>query len=120
MKKVLELQLMRDWQPRSRPSAYEVEIGNPDPVFCKLVPGAAAEGMETMFAVIEGLSRVGERWCTARVALTIDRTQFGEPRPVMFYLGESSAPTGIVHYPVLAGDGNKMFRGHHSLLVRCA
>ena len=122
MQLMLELQLMRSlgsvWEPRSRPSPCPVVVGAPDPVFCTLFPGPAAEGMESMMAVFEGITRSSQWWASARVALTVDARQFGEPRPALFFLGASDQPTGIVHFPVMADSSNKMFRGHHSLLIR--
>lgn len=116
----VEMQLLRDWEPRSRPSRGEVHIGEalPTPDVVKLYPGAAAVGMEQLLVYVENATRVGFMWAAARVGLTIDGTLIGEPRPIMWWLGVSDIPSGVVHFPVIAGNENLMYKGRHTLLVR--
>lgn len=114
----IEMQLMKDWQPRSRPSQGLLDVGSGLPTHTKLYPGAAAVEMEHMIATIEGATRIGALWAVLRVAVTIDGVPLGEPRPGIVYLGGSDVATGIVHFPVVAGNDNKMYRGFHSLLMR--
>ena len=117
----IEVQLMRDWQPRSRPTRGTITVGEgtPTPDTVKLYPGAAAVGSEMMLVYFENNTRSGQDWVSSRVALTIDGTHIGEPRPALFWIGGySDIVTGIVHFPVVAGYDNLMYRGHHSLLLR--
>lgn len=116
----VEFQLLRDWEPRSRPSRGEVHIGEglPTPDVVKLYQGAAAVGMESMFVYVENATRVSVMWATARVGVTLDGTLIGEPRPVMWWLGLSDSASGVIHYPVIAGNDNLMFKGRHTLLLR--
>lgn len=116
----VEVQLMRDWQPRSRPTrgVYRLGVGGHAPDLVKLTPGAVAIGHEMMLVSFENASRVGLSWVTARVGLSIDGTYIGEPRPAMWHLGASGVFSGVVHFPVVAGNDNLMFKGHHSLLLR--
>jgi hypothetical protein len=116
----VELQLMRDWQPRSRPTQGWFNLGEPEPALVKLVPGAAAYGTELMVVTLEGATRIDKYWAALRVSLMIEGTGFPGPRPSLVYLGESDMPTGIVHFPRMALDDSKMFGGWHSLLLRMA
>lgn len=107
---------MRDWQPRSRPTRGSFSVD--EPIINPLVPGAAAVGTERMEVHIRDVATSGREWITCRVALTIENIFIGELRPAMFWLGYSDFPTGIVHFPEVAGYANLMFRGRHSVLLR--
>jgi hypothetical protein len=115
----LEVQLMRDWSPRSRPSPGELLLGESTPSFVKLFPGAAAMGTEEMLAIIEDATRWDMSWCRAIVSFRIDGIQFAEPRPTSIYLGPSPEWSGIVHFPRMATGRNKLLSGVHSMLLRC-
>ena len=57
-------------------------------------------------------------WASARVGVTIDGTLISDTLPVMWFLGVAAQPSGVIHYPVIAGADNRMYRGHHTLLMR--
>lgn len=119
MKIPLEVQLMRDWNPRSRPSPGILLLGESHPSFVKLFPGAGAMGTEDMLAIVEDVTRWDISWCRALVSFRIDGLTFAEPRPTSIYLGPSPEWSGIVHFPRMATGGNIMLSGVHSLLLRC-
>ena len=117
-KYAIELQLMKDWQPRSRPTVGWLNLGDPEPTTTKLVPGAAAVSTELMVVTLEGATRVDKWWATFRASLMIEGTGYPGPRPGIVYLGLSNAPTGSIHFARSAKDNHPMFAGWHSLLVR--
>jgi len=114
----VEIQLMRNWEPRSRPSIGDLNVDTPIPSMTKLFPGAAAIGTENMIVTIEGATRVQPSWAALRVGLTIEGQPFSDPRPGLIFLGKAGIPTCIIHLPVMAGEKSLMFRGWHTLLLR--
>lgn len=114
---VVEVQLMRDMKPRSRPSYGTLFVGEPRPSQLLLLPGAAATGMETILVTIEGATRVQPSWCALRATFTIDGTGFLEPRPGYLYLGGMDVYSMVIHFPVLGNPGTH-FGGLHTLLGR--
>lgn len=122
MKLGLEVQLMRTvgdlWLPRSRPSRGYLHLGDNEASYTKLYPGAAAEGMEEMVAVVEGATRILPTCASLRASLRIENIPFGDARPGIVFLGVTDYYTCIIHFPIVAGNDNKMFRGFHSLQMR--
>lgn len=119
MKYGIELQLMREWQPRSRPTHGVVSIGEgpvSDPTV--LVPGAAASGMEQMIITLSRGTRVDKLWATVQAFLQIDGNGFPGPRQGLVYLGTSDIWTGAIHFPRVALDGHPVLGGWHTLLMR--
>jgi hypothetical protein len=84
----------------------------------KLHPGAAAEGTEEMYVTVERATRIAPDWCSFNAALTIEGVPFCTPRPGVIYLREAAIPSCVIHLPVMAGKGNRMFKGWHTLLFR--
>lgn len=109
---------MRNWLPRSRPSRGYFHLGSPEASYIKLYPGAAAEGLENMTALLEGATRITAEWVALKAAFTLEAVQYGDMRPTLVWLGVSDVPSGIVHFPLMSGEKNAMFRGWHSLLLR--
>lgn len=122
MKLPIELQLMRtvgsEWLPRSRPSRGYLNLGEGGPSHIKLYPGAAAEAMENMIVTLDEATRILSSWASVKAVFQIDGQPFGEPRPGFVFLGLTDYYTGIIHFPIVANDSNKMFRGFHSLQMR--
>lgn len=112
----VEFQLMRDWQPRSRPSMGQINV--PGKTWAVLYPGAGSVGMERMAAVVTQAARISEKWLTYQVGLEIEGVPMGPSRPGVLYLGASDMPSGVVHFPAFSTFDNEMYRGIHSLLVR--
>lgn len=120
MKVDVEIQLLRDWLPRSRPSRGSFELGSGTVWFTKLYPGSAANGHEEMLVRVEAATRVGQEWCVMRIGLIIDGMELGETRPGMLYLGGTDIPSCVIHFPIVAGPTNRMYSGRHTILMRCA
>lgn len=113
------MQLMREWQPRSRPTHGFVTLGEgpvSDPTV--LVPGAAASGMEQMIVNLSNVTRVDKLWARVNAFLQIDGNGFPGPRPGLVYLGPSEIWTGAIHFPRVALDGHPLLGGWHTLLLR--
>jgi hypothetical protein len=114
----VEVQLMREMLPRSRPSVGIVTLGSAEPAHIKLYPGAAAISNEVMIARFEGATRIGHLWASARASFRIDGVVYGAARPIQFYLGTSDVWSGVTHFPLMSGQNNEMFSGHHTILMR--
>lgn len=113
----IELQLMRDMKPRSRPSRGVMYLGEPRASQILLSPGAAAVGMESMVVTLENAVRTLPTWCAMRVSFTIDGTGFLEPRPGWMTLDFSDIYSLVVHFPVLGNPGTH-FGGQHTVFGR--
>lgn len=114
----LELQLLRNWQPRSRPSKGVLDTDDGHESWTKLYPGAEANDSEEILIHITGAKQYLPQWITFAAELTIDGQRFSEPRPGTVYTGVSDIPTAIVHFPIVAKWTDRKFGGMHTLLVR--
>lgn len=112
----VEIQLMREMAPRSRPSRGYLDSENPTET--KLYPGTDAFGMETMVAKLEGFVRSLPLWANLQASFTIDGMRFSDPRPGILWLAVADIPTCIIHFPIMAGDMNPKFSGLHTLMIR--
>jgi hypothetical protein len=118
---VIEAQIMRDWEPRSSPGLGHVAIHSDKSheTHLRLFPGSVSQGERMDLKFTNGVW-IYPTWVLVSVQLFIDFVPFGEGRPLIFWSGVTSHPTGIVHFPVMAGMNNPMYRGFHSVTVRAA
>jgi hypothetical protein len=114
----VEVQLLRDMLPRSRPSVGIVTLGTPEYSYIKMYPGSASIANEVMIVRFECATRIGHLWASARVTFRIDGVVYGNARPIQFFLGSSDVWSGVSHFPLMSGRNNEMFAGHHTILMR--
>jgi len=113
----VEMQLLRDWKPRSRPSRGVLQIDGGE-TFTVLMPGADAVGMERMEVLVSGCVRTEPFWVVMRITLLIEGVVLTGARPGMMYLRETDVPSCVVNWPIVAPKTNRMYAGHHTLLMR--
>lgn len=112
----VEIQLMRNWRPRSRPTIGRIAVGETNPQHTVLFPGSAAMDTEQMLVTIDRATRISKNVIGFYASLTIDRVPIGDVRPGNVWWGPSDVPTGIVHFPDLTDHAR--FSGWHSLRLR--
>lgn len=121
MKVPVEVQLLRDWKPRSRPTNgffdWNPQLGMTfAPNLIKLANGSQSDGTENLIVGIRNPQRIAPSWMLLQVTFEIESVPMSEFRPGVLYLGETDTPSCVVHFPVMASQG--IYSGFHSVLLR--
>jgi len=118
----VEAQLLKDWQPFTRPTRWSGGLSSFEPgitIVFKLFPGSASNG-EHITASIHHLGMVAERWAIIQALISVDGILAPTARPGQLYIDSDEWHTGgwscIIHFPVMSHTPPTS--GVYSLLLR--
>ena len=118
MKIPVEVQLLRDMEPRTRPSPGLMSLGENTESHIIAYPGAASNGAERIVVTLRNARRITLAWATLQATFSIEGLTFCDFRPLYVFLGITDIWSGICYFPVMSGAGNRTFSGLHSLCIR--
>jgi hypothetical protein len=113
----VEVQLLRDMEPRTRPCEgwMSGDIGRTTHMI--LTPGAGSDDYDRIDVDLKTTGDL-RSWRSVLASFRINGVPYGDARPGMVWMGIYSYPSCFIHYPIMSGTRNRVFAGMHVMTVR--
>lgn len=123
MRTTFELQLLRNWDPRSRITVGELHhsyLSRDKTDSVLLMPAIPQDSGREMLVEMRRPQSTYAGWLTFDIRLRIDGICLSSWQPTELYIGnmplKDQRPISVVHFPVVAAHTHPVFGGRHSLL----